>query len=140
MATLSNLVTASKTHATSLGILPIRLLDAATSNTLATVTEIGRMVCIRRRFRCCCASTPLVGPERVLAGFEGIREGQICKSPEEAEYHEYQFEFEEDGRGLWITFCCCIQIRRFAKFCENVPVISYSAASGGLKETCIGAF
>lgn len=47
-ATLSNLVTASKTHATSSGMSPVSLLDAAASHVSATVTELGRTVCIRK--------------------------------------------------------------------------------------------
>lgn len=50
-ATLSNLVTASKTHATSSGMSPVSLLDAAASHVSATVTEIGRTVCIRKASR-----------------------------------------------------------------------------------------
>ncbi|KAF5385935.1 hypothetical protein D9615_002290 [Tricholomella constricta] len=47
-ATLSNLVAASKTHATSSGMSPVSLLDAATSHVSAAITEIGRTVCIRK--------------------------------------------------------------------------------------------
>lgn len=47
-ATLSNLVAASKTHATSSGMSPVSLLDAAASHVSATVTEIGRTLCIRK--------------------------------------------------------------------------------------------
>lgn len=47
-ATLSNLVTASKTHATSSGMAPVSLLDAAASHVSATVTETGRAVGIRK--------------------------------------------------------------------------------------------
>jgi hypothetical protein len=47
-ATLSNLVTATKTHATSSGMSPVSLLDAAASHVSATVTEIGRTLCIRK--------------------------------------------------------------------------------------------
>ncbi|KAJ7502873.1 hypothetical protein B0H11DRAFT_607464 [Mycena galericulata] len=50
-ATLSNLVTASKTHATSAGMSPVSLLDAAASHVAATITEIGRTVCIRKASR-----------------------------------------------------------------------------------------
>jgi protein SPA2 len=50
-ATLSNLVTASKTHATSLGMSPVSLLDAAASHVSATVTDIGRTVCVRKATR-----------------------------------------------------------------------------------------
>lgn len=50
-ATLSNLVIASKTHATSSGMSPVSLLDAAASHVSATVTEIGRTICIRKASR-----------------------------------------------------------------------------------------
>lgn len=50
-ATLSNLVAASKTHATSSGMAPVSLLDAAASHVSATVTEIGRAVGIRKATR-----------------------------------------------------------------------------------------
>jgi hypothetical protein len=46
--TLSNLVTASKTHATSAGLSPVSLLDAAASHVSATITEICKTVCIRK--------------------------------------------------------------------------------------------
>ncbi|EJF55728.1 hypothetical protein DICSQDRAFT_130488 [Dichomitus squalens LYAD-421 SS1] len=47
-ATLSNLVAAAKTHATSAGMSPVSLLDAAASHVSATVTEIGKTVHIRK--------------------------------------------------------------------------------------------
>jgi len=47
-ATLSNLVAATKTHASSAGMSPVSLLDAAASHVSATVTEIGRTVFIRK--------------------------------------------------------------------------------------------
>ncbi|KAL4249268.1 hypothetical protein ABKN59_007261 [Abortiporus biennis] len=47
-ATLSNLVTASNTHATSAGMSPVSLLDAAASHVSSTITEIGRIVLIRK--------------------------------------------------------------------------------------------
>ncbi|KAI0363111.1 hypothetical protein BV20DRAFT_204698 [Pilatotrama ljubarskyi] len=47
-ATLSNLVAAAKTHATSSGMAPVSLLDAAASHVSATVTEIGKTIHIRR--------------------------------------------------------------------------------------------
>ncbi|KAL6304991.1 hypothetical protein BKA93DRAFT_731941 [Sparassis latifolia] len=50
-ATLSNLVAATKTHATSSGMSPVSLLDAAASHVSATVTEIGKTVCIRKATR-----------------------------------------------------------------------------------------
>ena len=47
-ATLSNLVQAAKTHATSAGMAPVSLLDAAASHVSATVTELGKTVLVRR--------------------------------------------------------------------------------------------
>ena len=50
-ATLSNLVTASKTHVTSSGIYPVSLLNATASHISGTVTEIGKTVCIWKASR-----------------------------------------------------------------------------------------
>ncbi|KAN0074507.1 hypothetical protein V8E55_011919 [Tylopilus felleus] len=50
-ATLSNLVAATKTHAMSSGMSPVSLLDAAASRVSATVTDISRMICIRKATR-----------------------------------------------------------------------------------------
>ena len=47
-ATLSNLVATANTHATSMGMAPISLLDAAASHLSVTVTEIGKLVYIRK--------------------------------------------------------------------------------------------
>ncbi|KAL0956247.1 hypothetical protein HGRIS_002401 [Hohenbuehelia grisea] len=47
-ATLSNLTAAAKSHATSSGMSPVSLLDAAASHVSATVTEIGRTIFIRK--------------------------------------------------------------------------------------------
>jgi len=47
-ATLSNLVAATKTHATSSGMSPVSLLDAAASHVSATITDIGRTLFIRK--------------------------------------------------------------------------------------------
>ncbi|KAH9889560.1 hypothetical protein C8Q73DRAFT_766336 [Cubamyces lactineus] len=47
-ATLSNLVAAAKTHATSSGMSPVSLLDAAASHVSATVTEIGKTIHMRK--------------------------------------------------------------------------------------------
>ena len=47
-ATLGNLVAASRTHAMSVGMSPVSLVDAAASHVAATVTEAGRMLCIRK--------------------------------------------------------------------------------------------
>lgn len=50
-ATLSNLVAATKTHATSSGMSPVSLLDAAASHVSVCVSEIGRTVLIRKATR-----------------------------------------------------------------------------------------
>ncbi|KAF9648389.1 hypothetical protein BDM02DRAFT_3082236, partial [Thelephora ganbajun] len=47
-ATLSNLVVATKSHATGAGMSPVSLLDAAASHVSSTVTEIARIAFIRR--------------------------------------------------------------------------------------------
>lgn len=47
-ATLSNLVAATKTHATSHGMSPVSLLDAAASHVSTSVTEIARTVFVRK--------------------------------------------------------------------------------------------
>lgn len=47
-ATLSNLAAASKSHANSMGMSPISLLDAAASHLSSTVTDIGKLILIRR--------------------------------------------------------------------------------------------
>lgn len=47
-ATLTNLVAATKTHASSSGMAPVSLLDAAASHVSATVTEIGKTIFIRK--------------------------------------------------------------------------------------------
>lgn len=50
-ATLSNLVVATKTHAVSSGMSPVSLLDAAASHVSATITDISRIICIRKATR-----------------------------------------------------------------------------------------
>jgi hypothetical protein len=47
-ATLSNLVTATRTHATSYGLSPVSLLDAALSHVSASVTELAKLLLIKR--------------------------------------------------------------------------------------------
>jgi hypothetical protein len=47
-ATLSNLVTASRTHSTSSGMSPVSLLDAAASHLSATITDLGKTINIRK--------------------------------------------------------------------------------------------
>jgi len=46
-ATLSSLVAASETHATSAGLSPVDLLDAAARRVSAAVTDLGRVVLLR---------------------------------------------------------------------------------------------
>ena len=47
-ATLSNLVVATKSHATGAGMSPVSLLDAAASHVSSTITEIAKIAYIRR--------------------------------------------------------------------------------------------
>jgi hypothetical protein len=47
-ATIENLVSVAKTHATSAGMSPVSLLDAAASHVSAVITELGKTVLIRR--------------------------------------------------------------------------------------------
>jgi len=47
-ATLTNLAAATKTHASSSGMAPVSLLDAAASHVSATVTDIGKTIFIRK--------------------------------------------------------------------------------------------
>lgn len=47
-ATLSNLVTAAKTHSTSSGMSPVSLLDAAASHLSAAVTDMAKTLNIRK--------------------------------------------------------------------------------------------
>ncbi|TFK23690.1 cell polarity protein [Coprinopsis marcescibilis] len=47
-ATLGNLTAASRTHATSNGMSPVSLLDAAASHVSSCITEISRLVRIRK--------------------------------------------------------------------------------------------
>lgn len=64
-ATLSNLVAASRMHATSAGMAPVSLLDAAASHVSATVTELAKMIFIRKTARVSLdeRSPPLSGSE-----------------------------------------------------------------------------
>ncbi|KAF7315232.1 hypothetical protein MIND_00037600 [Mycena indigotica] len=69
-ATLSNLVAASKTHATSAGMSPVSLLDAAASHIAVTVTEIARTVCVRKASRAeQDASSSTASPSPAVNGF-----------------------------------------------------------------------
>ncbi|KAH7098298.1 hypothetical protein BKA62DRAFT_376181 [Auriculariales sp. MPI-PUGE-AT-0066] len=47
-ATLNNLLTAARTHATSYGMSPVSLLDAAASHVAHSVTELGKSLRLRR--------------------------------------------------------------------------------------------
>ena len=47
-ATLSNLVVATKSHATGAGMSPVSLLDAAASHVSSTITEVAKVAYIRR--------------------------------------------------------------------------------------------
>ena len=72
-ATLSNLVTASKTHASGAGMSPVSLLDAAASHVSVTITEIGRMISIRKATK--------AEQEQVSYGYSGPNTAATAFSP-----------------------------------------------------------
>ena len=94
-ATLSNLVAATKTHATSSGMSPVSLLDAAASHVSLTITEIGRIVCIKKATKAeqdQFSYAALPGPSGaaangfspVLRSVEEMRSGHIRKLSQES--------------------------------------------------------
>lgn len=71
-ATLSNLTAAAKTHATSSGMSPVSLLDAAASHVSATVTDIAKTVLVRKASKLEIDQfnpPPLVTPSATSNGF-----------------------------------------------------------------------
>ena len=82
-ATLSNLVVATKTHAMSSGMSPVSLLDAAASHVSATITEISRMICIRKATRAEQEdfSATTVSQPPPIRSVEDLRSGHDRKSP-----------------------------------------------------------
>ena len=85
-ATLSNLVAATKTHATSSGMSPVSLLDAAASHVSLTITAIGRTVCIRKATKAeqdQFSNATLPGPS-VLRSVEEMRSGHHRKLSQES--------------------------------------------------------
>ncbi|KAG6381880.1 hypothetical protein JVT61DRAFT_495 [Boletus reticuloceps] len=83
-ATLSNLVVATKTHAVSSGMSPVSLLDAAASHVSATVTDISRIIYIRKATRAEqeeFSVPPLASqPPPALRSIEELRSGHERKS------------------------------------------------------------
>lgn len=83
-ATLSNLVVATKTHAVSSGMSPVSLLDAAASHVSTTVTEISRIIYIRKATRAEqeeFSVPPLTSqPPPSLRSIEELRSGHERKS------------------------------------------------------------
>ncbi|KAK7057473.1 hypothetical protein R3P38DRAFT_2841197 [Favolaschia claudopus] len=84
-ATLSNLVAASKTHATSAGMSPVSLLDAAASHVAVTITEIARTVCIRKATRAELEAASSSSPSTATNGFSpslrSVDEGKTTTPP-----------------------------------------------------------
>ena len=73
-ATLSNLVTAARTHATSYGLSPVSLLDAALSHVSASVTELTKLLLVRRSTASGQGRPPVVSPTGGLAALGGSRD------------------------------------------------------------------
>ncbi|KAI1787840.1 hypothetical protein LXA43DRAFT_1027709 [Ganoderma leucocontextum] len=81
-ATLSNLATAAKTHATGAGMSPVSLLDAAASHVSSTVTEIGKTIHIRKATRAeQDAFTPGVSSSATTGFTPSLRAVEELRSP-----------------------------------------------------------
>lgn len=78
-ATLSNLVTASKSHATSMGMSPVSLLDAAASHLSVSVTELGKTVFVRKATK--------AEQDQFSASLEGNNFGSVRNS-EDLKFHQ----------------------------------------------------
>lgn len=88
-ATLSNLMTAARTHATSYGLSPVSLLDAALSHVSASVTELTKLLLVRRSATSGQEQTLAVSPSRTtggLAALGGSRDD--WKSPVSSSYRD----------------------------------------------------
>ena len=106
-ATLSNLVAATKTHATSSGMSPVSLLDVAASHVSLTVTEIGRTFCVRKATKAeqdQFSYAALSGPSGTTNGFppvlrsvEEMRPGYQCEPSQESMSGRWTFN---DDRPL----------------------------------------
>ena len=82
-ATLSNLVIAVKTHATSMGMSPVSLLDAAASHLSACITEIGKTIFI-------CKATKSEQDQFVTTSVTNSVNGYLStpRSPESVAQHQ----------------------------------------------------
>ena len=100
-ATLSNLVTASRTHATSYGLSPVSLLDAALSHVSASVTELTKLLLVRRSTALGQERPPFVYPPTTggLAALGGSRDD--WKSPASNPYKNGDvWPVMKRGRGM----------------------------------------
>jgi protein SPA2 len=95
-ATLSNLVAATKNHATSSGMSPVSLLDAAASHVSSTITEMGKTVFIRKATQAeqeQFSPGPITSPNSATNGFSpGLRTVEELKSQ-----HVRSGSFKWDG-------------------------------------------
>ncbi len=71
-ATLSNLVTAARTHATSYGLSPVSLLDAALSHVSASVTELTKLLLVRRSTASGQGRHPVVSSSQITGGHAAL--------------------------------------------------------------------
>lgn len=71
-ATLGNLVTATRTHATSYGLSPVSLLDAALSHVSASVTELTKLLLVRRSTTSAQKQPPVVSPLQTTEGLAAL--------------------------------------------------------------------
>ena len=71
-ATLSNLMTATRTHATSYGLSPVSLLDAALSHVSASVTELTKLLLVRRSTTSGRKQPPAFSPSQTVGGLAAL--------------------------------------------------------------------
>lgn len=71
-ATLSNLVAAARTHATSYGLSPVSLLDAALSHVSASVTELTKLLLVRQSMTFGQERPPAVSPLQTTGGLAAL--------------------------------------------------------------------
>ena len=93
--TLSNLVAAAKTHASSLGMSPVSLLDAAASHVSSAVTEIGKTIQVRKATKA--EQESFASPSIGMSGTGGYT--PALRSVDEAISHLRTGSSASSGRG-----------------------------------------
>ena len=102
-ATLGNLVTATRTHATSYGLSPVSLLDAALSHVSASVTELTKLLLVRRSTASAQGQSPVVSPSQTTEGLAALGGGRdYWRSPVSSSYKDEDIRplNVKRGRGM----------------------------------------